>query len=88
MRAVDPDALIVQGARTRYACRSIAEVDAHLAGLTAWLARSLPHMHPGQRRAVEVSYGRDIDRLLHARAMLASLATLDDDLDALGTMTL
>jgi hypothetical protein len=76
----EPDVPIVTGTRTRYACRSIAEVDAHLTGLLSWLDRNLPKMHPGQRRAAEANYARDIDKLLNARAMLASLLTLEEDL--------
>lgn len=79
-----PDVPIVQGTRTRYACRSVAEIDGHLTGLTQWLSDNLPKMRPGQRRAAEASYARDIDKLLHARAMLTALDTLDDDLAALG----
>jgi hypothetical protein len=77
---MNPDDPIVQGTRTRYACRSVAEVDAHLKGLTDWMQRTLPKMLPGARRAAEANYGRDVDKLLNARAMLASLLTLEDDL--------
>jgi hypothetical protein len=77
---VDPDTPIVKGARTRYACRSVAEIDAHLAYVTDWLTENLPQLRGSQRRTAEINGARDVDRLLHARAMLASLATLDDDL--------
>lgn len=76
----DPDVAIVQGTRSRYACRSVAEIDAHLTGLLAWLDRNLVKMHPGQRAIAQSNYARDIDGLLHARVMLAALATLDEDL--------
>jgi len=76
MTTADPDCVIVTGTRSRYACRSVAEVDAHLAGLITWLAK-LPKIRHDQRR---VDLGRDVDQLLNARAMLASLDTLDDEL--------
>jgi hypothetical protein len=76
----DPDVSIVRGTRARYACRSVQEVDAHLTGLLDWLRVNLPKMRPGQRAHAERNFGRDIDGLLHARLMLAALATLDEDL--------
>lgn len=81
---VDRDAAVLEGARTRYACRSVAEVDSHLLGITRWLAVNLPKLRGSQKRTVQLNYARDIDRLLNARALLASLVTLDDDLAALG----
>lgn len=81
-----PDCAIITGTRCRYACRTVAEVDAHLAGLIAWLAKTLPKMHTGARRVAQISFARDIDRLLNARAMLASLDTLDEDLAELASM--
>lgn len=77
---------MVAGTRCRYACRSVDEVDAHLAGLIAWLAKTLPKMHTGARRVAQINFARDIDRLLNARAMMASLDTLDEDLAELATM--
>jgi hypothetical protein len=79
---MNPDAPFVQGVRTRYSCRSVAEIDAHLVGLTDWMAHCLPKMFPGARRAAEASYARDIDKLLNARVMVAAFETMDDDLAA------
>jgi hypothetical protein len=77
---VDPDTPVVKGARTRYRCGSVEQVDEHLAYVTTWLAENLPTLTGSQRRTVEINGARDVDRLLNARALLLSLATLDDDL--------
>jgi hypothetical protein len=78
------DAPIVRGSSARYACRSVAEIDAHLKGITEWLGRELPAMHEGKRRAALRKYNYDIDKLLVARVMVAAFETMDADLDALG----
>jgi hypothetical protein len=84
---VEPDTPVVKGARTRYRCGSVADVDAHLAYVTGWLAENLPQLKGSQRRTAEINGARDIDRLLNARTMLAALTTLDGEVGPLHPYT-
>jgi hypothetical protein len=82
-----PDANIVKGTTTRYSCCTVADVDKHLAALTGWLAKILPTMTPDRQARIQAVYRTDLDALLDARIMLALLASLDADLDALSAET-
>lgn len=78
---MNPDATIVTGptSRTRYSCRSVTEVDAHLLAITDWVKRN----RYKRAQAALAKYTPDIDLLLNARVMLTVLGTLDDDLNGL-----
>jgi hypothetical protein len=82
-----PDANIVKGTTTRYSCCTVADVDKHLAALTGWLAKILPTMTPDRQARILAVYRTDLNALLDARVMLASLDSLDADLDALSAET-
>jgi hypothetical protein len=77
-----PDANIVKGTTTRYSCQTVADVDKHLVAITGWLAKILPTMTPDRQARIQAVYRTDLDALLDARIMLASLDSLDADLDA------
>jgi hypothetical protein len=78
-----PDVSLVRGSRSRYSCRTVADVDGHLRGIRAWLRRNLPAMTGERQARILAQYRVDLDALLDARIMLAALATLEDDLGEL-----